>query len=133
MLIGALSKASGFSKDTIRYYEKIGLIELPKHARRDNNYKDYPESTLQTLKSICNLKNLGFTLEEIREILIRTEMQALDSIKVLQIIEQKIMHLDMQVDKLLLYKHRLQQAQMLAMGEKVNHIIPLTEISMKAA
>ena len=133
MLIGALSKAAGFSKDTIRYYEKIGLIELPKHARRDNNYKDYPESTLQTLKSIRNLKNLGFTLEEIREILIRTEMQALDSIKVLQIIEQKIMHLDMQVDKLLLYKHRLQQAQMLAMGEKVNHIIPLTEISMKAA
>ena len=133
MLIGALSKASGFPKDTIRYYEKIGLIELAKDVRRDNNYKDYPESVLQTLKSIRNLKNLGFTLEEIREILIRTEMQALDNGKVLQIIEQKIIHLDMQVDKLLLYKHRLQQAQMLAMGEKVNHIIPLTEISMKAA
>ncbi|RYE24895.1 MAG: MerR family transcriptional regulator [Sphingobacteriales bacterium] len=133
MLIGALSKASGFSKDTIRYYEKIGLIELPKHARRDNNYKDYPESALQTLKSIRNLKNLGFTLEEIREILIRTEMQALDNSKVLQIIEQKIIHLDMQVDKLLLYKHRLQQAQMLAQGEKVNKVIPLTEISMEAA
>jgi MerR family copper efflux transcriptional regulator len=133
MLIGSLSKASGFPKDTIRYYEKIGLIELAKDVRRDNNYKDYPESVLQTLKSIRNLKNLGFTLEEIREILIRTEMQAMDNGKVLQIIEQKIIHLDMQVDKLLLYKHRLQQAQMLAMGEKVNHIIPLTEISMKAA
>ena len=133
MLIGALSKASGFPKDTIRYYEKIGLIELPKHARRENSYKDYPESVLQTLKSIRNLKNLGFTLEEIREILIRTEMKALDNSKVLQIIEQKIIHLDMQVDKLLLYKHRLQQAQMLAQGEKVNHIIPLTEISMMAA
>ena len=133
MLINELSKASGFSKDTIRYYEKIGLIELPKHARRDNNYKDYPDEVLQILKTIRNLKALGFTLEEIREIIVREQIGALDADTTFRIIEQKIIHLDMQVDKLLLYKHRLQLARMQVLGKTVNHTIPLTEISMRAA
>lgn len=133
MLINELSKASGFSKDTIRYYEKIGLIELPKYARRENNYKDYPNEVLQTLKAIQNLKALGFTLEEIREIIVREQIDALDSETTFRIIDQKIIHLDMQVDKLLLYKHRLQMARMQMQGEAISHIISLTEISMKAA
>ena len=132
MLISELSKASGFSKDTIRFYEKIGLIELHKHARRENNYKDYPEEVLQTLKSIHNLKGLGFTLEEIREIIVRREMDALDSVTAIKIIEQKLIHLDTQIDKLLLYKHRLELARMQMQGETINHIIPLTEMRMCA-
>jgi len=132
MLISELSKASGFSKDTIRFYEKIGLIELSKHARRENNYKDYPASVLQTLKAIHNLKALGFTLEEIREIIVRKQMNALDDRTTFRIIEQKIIHLDTQIDKLLLYKHRLQMAQQQMRGEKVNHIIRLTEMRMCA-
>jgi MerR family transcriptional regulator, copper efflux regulator len=133
MLIGALSKASGFSKDTIRYYEKIGLLVLPKHARKANNYKDYPPEALKTLQVIRNLKNLGFTLEEIREIIVRKEIGALDGSATFKIIEQKLIHLNIQIDKLLLYKHRLQQAQMQLESEATNRIIPLTEISMRAA
>lgn len=41
MLIGIIAQESGFSRDTIRYYEKIGLLRLPKRARRENNYKEY--------------------------------------------------------------------------------------------
>ncbi len=132
MLIGALSKASGFSKDTIRFYEKIGLIELPKATRSTNNYKDYPDEVLQTLKAISNLKNLGFTLEEIREIIVRAQVDALDTKTTFKIIDQKIIHLEIQIDKLLLYKHRLQAARMLVQGEKINHITTLTEMRMCA-
>ena len=132
MLIHQLAKESGFSKDTIRYYEKIGLLELPKTARLDNNYKDYPESTLRTLRTIRNLKDLGFTLEEIREIIIRRQMDALDAHTTFRIIDQKIIHLDSQIDKLLLYKHRLQLARRQALGEKVSHAIPLTEMRLCA-
>lgn len=132
MLIGELAKASGFSKDTIRYYEKIGLVELSKHDRRDNNYRDYPAETLQTLIAIRNLKSLGFTLEEIREIIVRRQVDALDRDTTFRIIEQKIIHLDAQVDKLLLYRHRLQLARLQMQGEHVDHIVPLTEISMCA-
>jgi MerR family transcriptional regulator, copper efflux regulator len=132
MLIGELSKASGFSKDTIRFYEKIGLVELPKRTRRQNNYKDYPEEVLKILITIRNLKDLGFTLEEIREIIVRKQMDALDSSTAFKIIEQKIIHLDLQIDKLLLYKHRLEAARMQMEGETISHILPFTEMRMCA-
>ena len=132
MLISELSKRSGFSKDTIRYYEKIGLVELDKNARRENNYKDYPVEVLQTLISIRNLKNLGFTLEEIREIIIRVQMKALDKSTTFRIIEQKIIHLDTQIDQLKQYRHRLETARLEMQGEKINHLIPFTEMSMCA-
>ena len=105
---------------------------MPARSHRDNGYKNYPPEVLATLKSIRNLKDLGFTLEEIREIIIRRQMRALDSHTTVRMIDQKIIHLDLQVDKLLLYKQRLEQARMQVLGEKVNHIVPLTEMRLCA-
>lgn len=65
MLIGELSEKTGLTKDTIRFYEKKGLIEMPKKLRRDNNYKEYPETVLNKLNLIIKVKELGFTLNEI--------------------------------------------------------------------
>ena len=65
MLIGELSKRTGFSHDTIRFYEKKGLINVNKKDRRDNNYKEYPEAVYERLILIKTIKALGFTLNEI--------------------------------------------------------------------
>jgi DNA-binding transcriptional MerR regulator len=65
MLIGELSKRTGFSHDTIRFYEKKGLIDVNKKERRDNNYKEYPEAVYERLVLIKTVKALGFTLNEI--------------------------------------------------------------------
>jgi MerR family copper efflux transcriptional regulator len=67
MLIGELAKRTGFSHDTIRFYEKKGLIEVNKKERRDNNYKEYPEVVYERLMLIKTVKSLGFTLNEIDE------------------------------------------------------------------
>lgn len=67
MLIGELSNRTGFSHDTIRFYEKKGLIEVSKTERRENNYKDYPEAVYEKLMLIKSVKELGFTLNEIDE------------------------------------------------------------------
>ncbi len=67
MLIGELSKRTGFSHDTIRFYEKKGLIEVNRKERRDNNYKEYPEAIYEKLVLIKTVKELGFTLNEIDE------------------------------------------------------------------
>lgn len=67
MLIGELSKRTGFSHDTIRFYEKKGLIEVNRKERRDNNYKEYPEAVYEKLVLIKTVKELGFTLNEINE------------------------------------------------------------------
>jgi MerR family copper efflux transcriptional regulator len=64
MLIGELSKRTGFSHDTIRFYEKKGLINVDRKARRQNNYKEYPESVYERLLLIRIVKDLGFTLTE---------------------------------------------------------------------
>lgn len=66
MLIGELSKETGLSKDTIRFYEKRALISSDKKA---NNYKAYSRQTVDLLKFIIRAKKLGFTLKEIKELI----------------------------------------------------------------
>lgn len=67
MNIGAASAASGVSQRMIRHYEKIGLIAAP--PRRDSGYRDYSDSDIHTLRFIANARDLGFPIEDIRELL----------------------------------------------------------------
>ena len=54
-----------FSIDTIRFYEKQGLIQVGRKEGRENNYKEYSEKTLANLLTIKRIKGFGFTLNEI--------------------------------------------------------------------
>jgi hypothetical protein len=65
MLIGELAQKSGLTKDTIRFYEKKGLINLNTDDRRDNNYKEYPDQVLNKLLLVQKLKDMGFTLNSL--------------------------------------------------------------------
>lgn len=132
MLIGELSKRSGFSKDTIRYYEKIGLIELPKKARREYNYKDYPEEILHKLSAIRKYKELGYTLEEIRELLVLQSIKVLDIARLLEITERKITGVDEEIERLHDIKLKLSRQQQSLLKKKTGHIIELPELSLAA-
>ena len=65
--IGAVAKESGFSIDTIRFYERQGL--LPEPERRPSGYRCYQPDILTRLRFIQRAKELGFTLEEITQLL----------------------------------------------------------------
>ena len=65
MLIGELARRAGVSRDTIRYYERQGVISV--RARRGNNYKEYPEQAAGLLKFIGELQGMGLTLRDIKE------------------------------------------------------------------
>lgn len=132
MLIGQLAKQTGFSRDTIRYYEKIGLIVLPKHARRENNYKDYPDEMVYTLAAIRKYKELGFTLEEIRELLVLQSIRVLDVSKLLQIVERKLTGLDTEIEKLHEYRMKLNREHQLLLKKKTEHTILLPEMKQAA-
>jgi MerR family copper efflux transcriptional regulator len=67
MTIGRLAKQAGVNIDTIRYYERNGLI--PKAARRASGYREYENSDVRRLRFILRAKGLGFTLAEIDELL----------------------------------------------------------------
>jgi Cu(I)-responsive transcriptional regulator len=67
MTIGALAKASGVKIVTIRYYEQAGLLPVP--PRTEGNYRSYKPEHLQRLQFIRRLRNLGFTLEQVSDLL----------------------------------------------------------------
>lgn len=66
MNIGKLADATGVSPDTLRYYEKEGLIAPPKRA--GNGYRHYDESHVSRVGFVRSAQALGFSLAEIREI-----------------------------------------------------------------
>jgi len=67
MQIGDASKATGVSAKMIRHYESIGLI--PEADRRSSNYRDYGSEDVHRLGFIRRARDLGFSIEEIRELL----------------------------------------------------------------
>ena len=66
MLIGKLCRLTSMSKDTIRFYESQGLITQVE--RSANGYKNYTDHHVQQLHLIKHAKDLGFTLNEIKEL-----------------------------------------------------------------
>lgn len=67
MKIGELSRTTGTNVETIRYYERIGL--LPKPERTGGNYRDYSPADLDRLNFIRHARGLGFDIADIRSLL----------------------------------------------------------------
>jgi DNA-binding transcriptional MerR regulator len=67
MRIGELARTTGISADTIRYYEKRGL--LPKAQRTASGYRAYPDGAANRIRVIRNAVGLGFPLNEIAKVL----------------------------------------------------------------
>src|SRR5271166_1742392 len=67
MTIGRVANAAGVSIDTIRFYERRGLLAMP--DRSFSGYRNYSEEALDRLRFIGDAKRLGFTLKEIKELL----------------------------------------------------------------
>ena len=67
MNISQLAKTIGVSTDTVRYYEKQGLLQAP--TRQDNGYRSYTVTHLEAIRFVRGAQSLGFSLAEIRLIL----------------------------------------------------------------
>lgn len=67
MKVGELAKKAGINLETMRYYERIGL--MPKPNRKESGYRYYDETDLARVRFIVRSKELGFTLKETKELL----------------------------------------------------------------
>ena len=67
LTIGLLAGRAGVGVETVRFYERQGLIEEP--PRRPSGYREYDAGTVARLGFIRRAKDLGFTLKEIKELL----------------------------------------------------------------
>jgi len=71
LTIGTLAKASGVHLETVRYYERIGL--MPKPSRTASNYRNFGPEHVARLSFIRRAREIGFSIREIRELLVLAE------------------------------------------------------------
>jgi len=109
MQIGELATKSGFSRDTIRYYEQRGLLVATDTQYRTNGYKDYGPKALERLRWIDALKQHGFSLSEIRSLAPRLESAA-DCGGMPAVLSGKLAELDEQIRELEGFRARVSDA-----------------------
>lgn len=67
MTIGQVAKRSGVGVETVRFYERKGLLDAP--PRRESGYRQYSQEVIRRIQFIKRSKDLGFSLKEIGELL----------------------------------------------------------------
>ena len=63
MKIGQVAREAGVSVDTIRFYERRGVLPAPE--RRPSGYRMFTEATVERIRTARGLQNMGFTLDEV--------------------------------------------------------------------
>jgi len=88
MKISEAAAASGCHLETIRYYERVGL--LPRTNRLTNGYRDYCKDDVAKLRFIVRGRDLGFSIEEIRRLLTLSASTDLSCLEVDQLARQQL-------------------------------------------
>ncbi len=113
MLIHELAARSGVSAKTIRYYESIGI--LPPARRLPNGYRVYDQTDLERLKLVRGARQLGLSLEEIREVLdLRDRGQAPCTV-LLDLLAAKAQEIDRRIQELQHLKCELEELHALGL------------------
>ncbi|MBX2873996.1 MAG: MerR family transcriptional regulator [Saprospiraceae bacterium] len=105
MLIGELSRRTNLSRDTIRYYEKRGLIKADPSISEFNNYKQYSGAVLRRLLLIKESKTYGFSLKEIGELLELIDMDEANC----QVFEEKVRIKLLEIERQIQALRKMQQ------------------------
>ena len=117
MLIKEVSKRTGFSKDTIRYYEKIGLLELDKNGRSTNNYRHFGKKQIKRLLQIKSMKQFGFTLKEIKNLIKLDENKLANCDSLARLADEKIRVVEQKIKELNKIKSKLLRARESCRGD----------------
>lgn len=96
--IGQIAKKSGISIETIRYYEKEGLLEKP--HRKESGYRQYNDNVIERLSFIQQAKSLGFTLAQINELLSLEVKQGTTSKDIKNIAQSKLVDIEEKIKML---------------------------------
>jgi MerR family copper efflux transcriptional regulator len=107
LTIGTVAKRAGVPIDTIRYYEREGL--LPEPLRRASGYRSYNETAVRQLRFIRRAKDLGFTLEEIRDLMALSSDRRGGVKAVRKRAEQRLASIDARIAELMRIRKGLQQ------------------------
>lgn len=104
--IGEISKQTGVAVGGLRYYESLGLIES---KRGENSYRYYPPETVQQVQFIKKAQSLGFSLEDIGEVLTVHHQGDVPCEFVQSLLQGKIQQLEARIQEMIALKTDLEQ------------------------
>ena len=107
MTIGVLADAADVSVDTVRYYERRGLLAEPR--RTAGGFRDYDADALRRLRALRRAQTLGFTLDEAADLLALSRDQHADAAAVRERTVEKIADLDARIAELERTRDALQE------------------------
>jgi DNA-binding transcriptional MerR regulator len=103
--IGEVSRRAGVGIETLRFYERSGLLNRP--ARSDGGYRLYDAKALKTLEFIKRAQSLGFTLEEIKRIIAESRAGQRPCAEVRETVRKRLAQLDEQMAQIRRYRNAL--------------------------
>jgi DNA-binding transcriptional MerR regulator len=104
---GELARLAGVSSDTLRHYERLGL--LPKPPRTAGGYRDYPSHTLERVRLIRRALSVGFSLPELTTILKIRDQGGVPCHRVRVIAESKLTQVKEKIRELGVMRRQLEQ------------------------
>ena len=107
MKISELAQVTQCTVETVRYYEKEGLLPAPE--RTGANYRSYTGAHVERLRFIRNCRALDMTHEEIRRLLVLWDQPSDDCGAVDQLLDEHITHVDVRITELSELKQRLSE------------------------
>jgi DNA-binding transcriptional MerR regulator len=110
--IGEVSRRAEVGVETLRYYERLGLLGSPR--RTESGYRLYSESIFGRLDFIRKAQAMGFTLEEIGRIIQESETGRSPCAEVRRIARRKLEELDLRLKQLRQYRNELARARSVA-------------------
>lgn len=111
--IGDLSRQTGISTQTIRYYERIAL--LPQAHRAENGYRVYDTADVDRLQFVLRARQLDFSLNDIREVLAFRERNETPCSAVMEIMEQRISEIERGIASLIRLREELKHLHRLGL------------------
>jgi Cd(II)/Pb(II)-responsive transcriptional regulator len=106
MRISQLAAEVGLDVETVRYYEKAGLVPAP--ARLDNNYRRYDDAALERLRFIRNCRALDMSLEEVRVLLAYIDRPRADCSPVDELVAGHLVHVRQRIASLRTLERQLE-------------------------
>lgn len=116
MKIGELAKKAGCQVETVRYYEREGL--LPEPARTEGNYRVYSQNHLERLVFIRNCRTLDMTLEEIQRLLALRDLPHESCAGINSLVDEHIEHVQARIDSLMALRDQLSELRDRCHGPK---------------
>src|SRR4051794_29435719 len=98
LLPGELARLAGLSTDTLRHYERKGV--LPKPQRLDNGYRKYPPNSVDRVRLIRRALSVGFTLDELAQFLKARDRGQSPCHEVRALAEKKLVELECRLTQL---------------------------------